>query len=235
MAETYALKAPLVEAAQAQKHVTVNEALWRLDGVLGGVADSVLSDTAPVGAAEGSLHVVGTAPTGDWAGQAQRLAQGLGGGWSFFDAPAGTVLTEAATGRAWGFDGRDWVEGRVAGRASGAATVVRVVEIDHALASGASSTVTAAVPGTALVLGVTARVSEAIGGAASWSLGMADSNDRYGSGLGVAVGSYALGLTGAPLTYYSATDLVLTAAGGDFTAGRVSIAIHVIEIRPPSP
>lgn len=85
-----------------------------------------------------------------------------------------------------------------------------------------------------MVWGVTGRVTEAIGGTLTgWSLGTGGSPARYGSGLGTALNSWAAGLTGQPLAYYAATDLVLTAEGGEFAGGKVALAVHLVEILPP--
>jgi len=44
-------------------------------------------------AAEGDRYIVGTTPTGDWAGQANKLARYLDAGWHFYDA--NIVLNDA--------------------------------------------------------------------------------------------------------------------------------------------
>jgi len=80
---------------------------------------------------------------------------------------------------------------------------------------------------------VTARVIEEITGATSWSLGVAGSPDRYGVGYGVSLNSFANGVTSQPQAYFGPTALELTAAGGDFTAGKVRIAVHYAELTPP--
>lgn len=108
MSETENLKLPLVAEAQAQKHVTVNEALRRLDALVQlAVADRDLS--APPGApAEGARYIVAAGPTGAWAGHAGDVAAYLDGAWEFL-APArgwiAFVADEALlvhwTGAAW--------------------------------------------------------------------------------------------------------------------------------------
>ena len=68
MAETLRMALPLLEAAQAQKHVTVNEALTRVDALT--QISLVGSDTVvpPPSPAEGDIHTVGTGAGGVWAG-----------------------------------------------------------------------------------------------------------------------------------------------------------------------
>ncbi len=74
MATTSHLALTLVEQAQAQKEVTVNTALKRIDAVLNtGVIDKDL--TAPPGSpSEGDVYIVAVSATGDWAGQDGNLA-----------------------------------------------------------------------------------------------------------------------------------------------------------------
>ncbi|MEO1467581.1 MAG: DUF2793 domain-containing protein [Pseudomonadota bacterium] len=212
----------------------MNEALLRLDATGAAVVEAVGLDTPPVGPVEGGVWAVGSAPTGEWAGQAGALAYAVGGGWAFV-APSVGRRVNLADGSEHAYDGNDWVAGRVAGAAGGAATVMRVLEVDHVVAAGTASTVAAAIPSGAVVIGVSGRVTEALSGPASWRLGVAGSDNRYGQGLGVAAGSFVSGLTGSPLAYYADTDLVMTSDGGDFVSGRVLLAVHLIEILPPAP
>lgn len=234
MSNTLRLSLPLLEAAQAQKHVTVNEALVRLDALASGIAEAGPADAAPVSPVEGALYLVGGAPAGDWTGEAHALALRSGGAWVFAAPVAGMAFAALDTGVLWRFDGAGWVAGHAAGSAGGAATVQEVLEVDHTLAAGASSTVSAAIPAGAMVLGVTGRVIAAIGGASGWRLGVSGSDNRYGAGLGTAQGSFASGLTGSPVAYYSDTDLVLTAEGGSFTGGTVRLAVHLMRLVPPA-
>jgi len=81
MTTTPNLALPYLAAAQAQKHVTVNEALDHLDGL---VHLSVISSTltAPPGApAEGDRYIVAASATGAWAGWDGSVAHYSGGAW----------------------------------------------------------------------------------------------------------------------------------------------------------
>ena len=72
---------PYILAAQAQKHVTHNEALRILDGL---VQLSVLDRdlTAPPGSpADGDRYIVGSGAMGDWAGWDQNVALWTDGAW----------------------------------------------------------------------------------------------------------------------------------------------------------
>jgi hypothetical protein len=222
---------PLLDAAQAQKHVTVNEALMRAD-VLGAARVEDRTRSAPPAEPEdGDMHIVGPAAAGDWAGHAGELALWLNGGWVFVAPWEGCVVWVAAERARLTRVGGAWVAGHLGGSPGGAATLARVVEIDHALA-GAVSTTPAVIPDKAVVLGVTGRVLAAITGASAWALGVAGSPDRYGAGYGTGAGSYAHGVTGQPQAYYGATALAITASGGAFTGGTVRLAVHLLELSP---
>lgn len=235
MAKTAQLDLPLVLPAQAQKHVTVNEAFARLDAVAQLRLVSAAVATPPGSAAEGAAYLVPVSASGDWAGQGGKIAVRSNGGWVFLSPKAGW--------RAWDMDagayrtcyGPGWVPDAFAVSAGGAGTRLRVVEFDHAFSSGASNQTAVAIPAQAQVIGVTGRVVTALTGAGltGWRVGVAGSDNRYGSGLGIAVNSHLKGLSGAPVTYYADTPLLLSAEGGSFGTGTVRLALHLVELEPP--
>jgi hypothetical protein len=108
MATTPNLGITLVEQGQAQKEVTVNEAITILDSVLGGgVIDKDLS-TPPVSPAAGAKYIVGASPTGAWSGKAKYIAYYYNGGWRFINPGEGLMvwvndedLLYVYTGTAW--------------------------------------------------------------------------------------------------------------------------------------
>lgn len=73
MATTNHLGISLVEQSQSQKEVTVNAALIRIDAMLNSGAKSRNINTPPVSPASGDLYIVGSSPTGDWAGQSGKI------------------------------------------------------------------------------------------------------------------------------------------------------------------
>ena len=83
MSNTARQALPELSAAQAQKHVTVNQALQLLDCIVN--ASFLDRDlTAPPGSpAEGDTYLVAASPTGAWAGQAGKIAYYADGAWSF--------------------------------------------------------------------------------------------------------------------------------------------------------
>lgn len=234
MNETFQLGLPLLAASQAQKHVTVNEAFARLDGLVQMIIASRNINVPPTAPAEGQVWAVPTGASGAWGGQAGRLAIFVNGGWVFATPARGwrAFVTDESL---WVVhDGAEWQEGLVALSPSGASISFAVAEFDHVIAAGASSDALPGIPANAMVFAVTARVTVAITGTLSaWSLGSDVSDDRYGSGLGLGVGSFARGLLGAPQTFYVPTPLRLTATGGNFAGGTVRLAVHYLGVGLP--
>jgi hypothetical protein len=73
---------PYIAASQASPEVTHNGALNMLQMLASAVVSRGLN--APAGGeTEGDVFIVGTAPTGAWAGRANALAGWFGGAWVF--------------------------------------------------------------------------------------------------------------------------------------------------------
>jgi hypothetical protein len=224
---------PFLDAAQAQKHVTMNEALARLDMAAAARVETMALASVPASPGEGDAHIVPAAATGDWAGQDGTVAVFLNGGWALITPWAGWRLWVNADPGFAIFDGADWRLASQPVSPGGALTAVRHVEIDHPVAAGVTSATVAFIPDKAVVLGVTARVTTDITGASGWSLGVSGSPDRYGTGFGVALNAFAHGVTGSPLAYFGGSPLLLTAEGSAFTGGAVRIAAHYFDLTPP--
>ncbi len=234
MADTNRLGLPLVAPAQSQKHVTVNEGLVRLDALVHLTLTSEGGVTPPTAPLDGDVHSVGVGATGVWAGEDGRLAVFVNGGWAFVTPGAGWQGWSEAKGSRVVFDGVDWVAGAGSFSPNGAGFVHRTIELDHVVGSGLTSSVVDLLPNGSIVYGITARVTSAIGGAVSFEIGVPGSSNRYGSGIGTSVGAWARGITGSPLAYYAATDVVLSAEGGSFDGtGTLRIAAHVAELTLP--
>lgn len=109
MENTPNLVLPYIIAAQAQKHVTHNEAIRSLDAL---VQISVLDKdgaTPPASPAEGARYIVAASPTGAWAGQAGRLAAYQDGAWAFCVPREGWLAWVADEDKLYVFDGTAWM------------------------------------------------------------------------------------------------------------------------------
>lgn len=103
------LSLPYILPAQAQKHVTHNEALRLLDVIV------QLSVTArdiavpPATPAQGDRYIVPLGAQGEWSGFDRQIALYEDGAWQFFSAMAGWTAWVAGESVLASFDGSDWV------------------------------------------------------------------------------------------------------------------------------
>ncbi len=106
--QTPVLSLPLIQPSQAQKHVTHNEALMRLDALVQAVVLTRDSISPPSDPDAGECHIIPSAATGVWSGQDHALAYFDGAAWQFLAARPGWrvyVLSDLQTvlwdGSAW--------------------------------------------------------------------------------------------------------------------------------------
>jgi len=233
MTDTTNLSLPLLAASQAQKHVTVNEALQRLDGVVQLTLRSRSQTTPPGAVLEGECFGVPANAVNDWAGRDGEVAQFVNGGWAFFMPRAGWRAYVADTGTVDLHDGGGWRSGGLTATPGGGGMAMMSAEADVSITAGASLTTSLAFPARSLVMGVTGRVTQAITGTLTdWRLGDAASDARFGNGLGVAQNSWISGPVN-PFVVWAGTPLQLTANGGDFAGGTVRVAIHYAQFAIP--
>ena len=135
---------PYIHVQQAQKEVAHSEGLVRLDALVQAVVQQIGLNTPPGSPAEGACWIVGPSPTGAWAGQANRLAQRIGGAWRFYVPASGWRVWDLATQQDWAWTGAAWV--------TTGATVLRgsATYDPPSLADGAGVTTTVPVAGAAL-------------------------------------------------------------------------------------
>ena len=237
---------PFIQAAQAQKHITHNEALRLLDGL---TQISVLDRdfAAPPGSpAEGARYIVDNGATGLWAGWDGDVAFYAGGAWLRLPARTGWVVWVQDEARVVVRIGAAWTpldaamsllsqaaSVEVAKGAMGSTTGMAVLEQTLSGLSGASVASTIEIPDRSIVLGVSTRVVTAVTGAASFDCGVAGETGKFGVALGVAAGSANVGVIG-PQAFSADTPIVLTAQGGSFTSGAVRIAIHHLTLGAPT-
>jgi hypothetical protein len=108
MADSLHLGLPYIAAAQAQKHITHNEALRSLDAlVMLSVLDRDLS--APPGSpAEGARYLVKATGTGAFAGKDGKIAHFRDGTWGFHAPRAGWIAYVADEQALIVYDGSAW-------------------------------------------------------------------------------------------------------------------------------
>lgn len=107
--ETPNLKLPFILAAQAQKHVTHNEAIRALDALVQlSVLDRDLS-APPASPPDGGRYIVADAPTGAWSGQALQIAAWQDGAWVIYTPLEGFVAWVADEDVLVAWNGTAWV------------------------------------------------------------------------------------------------------------------------------
>ncbi|MCC5972434.1 MAG: DUF2793 domain-containing protein [Rubellimicrobium sp.] len=111
------LSLPFLQPAQAQKHVTHNEALEVLDGVVQLSVASRTESTPPASPGPLARHIVPAGATGSWAGQTGRVAVWQQGGWVFLAPRTGWLAWVEDEGQLVVRQGADW--GPVPGAAGG--------------------------------------------------------------------------------------------------------------------
>lgn len=100
---------PYIQPAQAQKHVTHNEALRVLDAVVQLNVLSAALPTPPVTPAEGDRYLVPAAAGGDWTGYDTQLAVWDNGAWLYIAAQTGWVAFVRDMAAPVWFDGTAWL------------------------------------------------------------------------------------------------------------------------------
>ena len=112
---------------------------------------------------------------------------------------------------------------------------IKSVSGTHTTNSGTGTeTITNAIPAGAMVLGVTTRIKTVLAGTSltTWSIGLSGDTDRWGTSLPKTDEATTDGTDFAsdvqPTIYPSATNIVLTAAAGQFDSGVIRYTIHYI-------
>ncbi|WP_243367597.1 DUF2793 domain-containing protein [Microvirga solisilvae] len=108
MTMTPHLALPLLAAAQAQKHVTHNEALASLDALVQLAVKERGRNSPPATPAEGDRYLVGNAATGAFTGKDATIALFDLGAWRFFAPRPGWRVFVEAEGALIVFDGAQW-------------------------------------------------------------------------------------------------------------------------------
>lgn len=232
---------PYVVAAQAQKHIPINESLARLDGLVQLAVESRSILAQPASPANGAVWILPAGATGAaWSGQSTgTLMRFEAGAWEALIPAEGVLAWVKDENQIIAFDGAAWTPLSTTFRATVAAaspglanTRLEILEQEVTLV-GASTATSIAIPSRAIVLAVSTRTTVAITGAVSYNCGVAGETSKFGGSLGVAKNSSNVGVIG-PSAFYADTPVVLTAVGGSFVTGKVRVAIHVMRFDAPA-
>ncbi|HEX5008286.1 MAG TPA: DUF2793 domain-containing protein [Hyphomonadaceae bacterium] len=246
MSNTSNLVLPYLAAGQAQKHVTLNESLRKLDAIIQLAVVSATTTAEPASPTDGAVWILPSGKTGDhWSAfTAGRLAYYRDGAWVEIIPRHGWLAFVKDSGRLLGLNGSAWSP-CVASLAEentfpapqtfatphGASLKLDIVEEELSL-SGASVMSSVAIPNGSICFGVSQRVTEAVTGASSFKVGISGETNKFGDLLGLSLGSTNFGIIG-PTAFYADTTIVVTANGANFAGGKVRLAIHVLRVTPP--
>src|SRR6188472_674929 len=134
MPSTAHLALPLVMPAQAQKHVTVNQALTILDTVTQLRVTDSATMTPPVSVSEGDAFLVPAGAGGEWEVRRGSVAVWNNGGWAYLSPRPGWRAWDEGLSAWQIFDGEAWVANALAVSPGGARLTARVLEFDHTFA-----------------------------------------------------------------------------------------------------
>lgn len=109
--QTARLGLPYLAAGQMQKHVTLNEALTRLDAMVQTAVVSRTEATQPPAPLDGALYILPTGATGAaWTGRPEgALMRAENGGWTLVEVPEGLVALVIDAGELVVCAGGGWV------------------------------------------------------------------------------------------------------------------------------
>jgi hypothetical protein len=108
MSDSPNLNLPYIMAAQAQKHITHNEAIKTIDVI---VQLSVLNKNLtaePSTPNEGERHIVAPLATGSWANKDNQIAAYQDGAWVFHPAQIGWLAWVTDLSQLYAWDGASW-------------------------------------------------------------------------------------------------------------------------------
>jgi len=232
MAASDNLAITFLEAGQEQKHVTVNNALRALDSVVQlSVADKDLTSPPGSAPAAGTRYIVASTASGAWSGKETNIAAYQDGAWAFYVPVAGWQAFVEDEGRWYMFDGTSWLPA-LAVSPKQAYTTHAILEEETTL-SGATTSTSIQIPDKGICIGVSSRVTEEVTGATTFDIGDGSTANLFGDDIGLTVGTTNNGVID-PTAYYSATSVVFTANGSNFTGGKVRTAIHYMTINAPT-
>lgn len=232
---------PYVLAAQAQKHIPINESLARLDGLVQLAVESRSVIAEPASPAAGGVWILPAGASGAaWTGQASgALMRFEAGAWETIPLAEGVLAWVKDESQMVAFDGEVWAplsasfKSLTAAASPGLANTRLEIREEETTLSGATTATAILIPARAIVLAVSTRTTVAVTGASAYSCGVSGEVSKFGGSLGVARNSSNVGVIG-PTAYYSDTPVLLTAAGGSFTGGKVRVAIHLLRFDAPA-
>jgi hypothetical protein len=109
MSDSTNLQLPYLDGAQAQKHVTVNEGLRKLDAlVLLAIEDKDLT-TPPGSPSDGARYIPKATAAGAWSGKENVVAHYVDGAWEFYPPREGFIAYLRDEDQFYLYNGSAWI------------------------------------------------------------------------------------------------------------------------------
>lgn len=247
---TNRLALPYIMPSQAQKHVTVNEALRRLDGIVQLTLQEAVTATPPIDPQAGATYFIGQEATGAWTNQAGQLAVWQDDGWIFVSPKRGWRAYLLDINALAIFDGVGWKPTEINSTSTNGAArdrvnlvggldfVVKRFSLDFTNSNARNVTFSGRLPQHHMAFGLTAVVTEEIRGPNSVNIGDQWSSNRFATTMGVSVGTQIRGLCNPPFVYWEDSGLIVQVADEGpssqlITGGKIDIALYLLTLKYP--
>ena len=241
MSKTERLGLPYILQAQAQKEVTHNQALNRLDVFVNTVAEDIV-DAPPTTANDGDIYIVGDNPQGIFEGNVNNLAQFTGGSWTFYQPLNYMEVMIALLKQKFIFIANEWtllnsstilngdIDRTKSDRTNSKYLKIEDWQEDLNL-SGKVVSSKNIIPDHSLVIAVNIWVIEEITGVPSFTVGVKEDPSRYGDKLKPTKDTTNIGMTYHPITYYYDTPITIMPNQMEFKSGMVRVSVQYLKPR----
>ncbi len=213
---------------QAQKHVTINQALRRLDGLVHLSVASRAMTSPPAMPENGLRYLIADGAADEWATRQGQVAIFEDTQWHYATPQIGWRLWVADEKRLLAYDGNQWVSIN-----TGSATDFSLSR-QRGLYDFSQSLPSLMIPSHSVFFGVTGMITHSITGPTAWQLGTSDGLNRFGTNLPLDSGSTINGPANPPSVFWQDTPLVLTPEGGAFSSGQLVLDIFYFILPIPS-
>jgi len=231
MSSSTRLALPFIAPAQAQKHITHNDALQALDVLAQLSVSSASQSSPPPVPLDGDAYLIASSATDAWTGREGHIAAWQDGVWAFFVPREGWRCFVADEGHTLTWTQGKWRRGNPVSP-FGSALIFDVTSETHVLAAATSSDTAIVIPERCVLFGITCLVTDPVLGPASFAAGVAADPLRFGNGIGVGLNAQLNGIA-QPQAYYTATPIRFTASSGSFTGGSIQVSAHFARLQIP--
>ncbi|MBE8191001.1 MAG: DUF2793 domain-containing protein [Alphaproteobacteria bacterium] len=218
---------------QAQKHITINDSLRRLDALVHLSVVNRSTTNPPTAPANGVRYLVPQTAQGEWATHENQIAFYEDTGWQYLVPRIGWRLWDEAENIYLIYNGTIWQAVSASSTsANGGSGSVAIEKTEIVVRFPNPEVIN--IPMHSLFFGVTGRVQQTMSGATNFRVGVQADNQRFGSRISRVAGSTFQGLANPPAVYWSPTPLLITGEGRAISAGTLKLALYHLSLPIPS-